>query len=77
MRMVPEGGMGVMGLRELKNGEWTGNPSLAFPSGERALGARRAHDTEQPLGAWDDGSLFFKRRILEMAFRPKRHFLYV
>ena len=39
MRMVPEGGMRVMGLRELKNGEWTGNPSLAFPSGERALGA--------------------------------------
>ena len=74
MRMVPEGGIGVMGLRELKNGEWTGNPSLAFPSGERALGARRAHDTERPLGEWDYGSLCFKRRILKMAFWPKFHF---
>ena len=66
--MVPEGGMGVMGLRELRYGEWTGNPSVAFPSGERA------HDTERPLGEWDYGSLCFKRRILKMAFWPKFHF---
>ena len=41
--MVPEGGMGVIGLRELSYGEWTGTLS-----GERALGARRAHGTERP-----------------------------